>query len=188
MQPKTAKLLEQPHSLQVATQLLLPGDCIRFRATGRKDEVERLHLLGLVPTRIGRLRDWPKRVLGRAFGMEATKPMDRQDCQIKGEEEALIHALEEHGRITFRARGGSMRPVIPDDSLVEVHSFLEGVEPRVGQIILVAQPERTVLHRLVDIIDTSRGRAFLCRGDRVQHYDRPVWRDAVLGIYSGTGK
>ncbi len=144
--------------------------------------------MGLVCTGVPRLLDWPRQIARRSVWQEATRPLDLAQCALSKEEEALVHALDVQGKITFRAHGGSMRPFIPHESLVEISKLSEEAEPQPGQILLVAQPGRTVVHRLVEIVDTSRGRAYVFRGDRVAHLDRPVWRDAILGFYSGHKK
>jgi hypothetical protein len=166
-------------------QTLQPGESIRFMTHQPRLDNSQLLNLGLVPTQVPQLMDWPRRLLKRAIAHEATKPLSLDECRLSEEESAFAHALEMHGRAQFLAKGGSMRPLIPNQSLVEIELLDPHTEPELGQIILIGQPGRTLLHRLVRILNTSRGRAFICRGDRVRHFDRPVWRDALLGIYTG---
>lgn len=167
---------------------LAPGESLRFQSNASPRLMDDLRSNGLVHTATPGLLDWPKKLARLSIWHEATKPMDLNQCRLSPEEEALVHALKVQGKIRFRARGGSMRPFVPDGSMVEIFALSPDDTPTIGSILLIAQPKRTVLHRLIEIVDTSRGRAFLCRGDRVPHFDRPVWRDAILGIYRGPRK
>ena len=173
-----AEAFSSMHTLQ-------PGESLRFMSHQPDADVAHLLNLGLVPTQIPKLTDWPRRLLKRSIAHEATKPLDLKECVLSEEEEAFVHALNVHGHAKFLAKGGSMRPIIPEQSLIEIKKLGPHTEPTIGQILLIAQPGRTLLHRLVQIINTSRGRAYICRGDRVRHFDRPVWRNALLGIYTG---
>ena len=90
-----------------------------------------------------------------------------------------------------RTRGGSMRPLVPAGSEIEV----EPCAPRSlhpGDVVLVALPRaaegpeaelpaRLVAHRLL-VAPGARGRTARTKGDRSPHPDPPVSPDDVLGL------
>ena len=74
------------------------------------------------------------------------------------------------------ARGGSMRPFLPDGTAVMVHP-LRGQAPRVGEIILVPRGNDVALHRVIRL---EEGRV-VTRGDACAAEDPPVPIPSIRG-------
>lgn len=74
--------------------------------------------------------------------------------------------------------GWSMAPLLrPGDRVV-----LDGGVLRVGEVVVVAAPERLLVHRIAAIVDGGDGASFVVtRGDRVARCDAPSPVAAVLG-------
>ena len=75
------------------------------------------------------------------------------------------------------ARGGSMRPFLPDGTPVMIRPAA-GRVPRVGEIILVPRGDGAALHRVVRV----RGDSVVTRGDACAREDPPVPRSEILGV------
>ncbi len=75
------------------------------------------------------------------------------------------------------ARGGSMRPFIPDGTPVMIRP-LAGRSPRVGEIVLTPWGDDIALHRVTRV----RGDQVTTRGDGCPTEDPPVPLTALLGV------
>ncbi len=75
------------------------------------------------------------------------------------------------------ARGGSMRPFLPDGTPVMLRPLV-GRPPRIGEIVLVPWGEDVALHRVVRIHDGT----VTTRGDGCAFEDPPVPVHAVRGV------
>jgi len=116
----------------------------------------------------------------------AVAPLTRDLSLLNEQEQEMAAELQRTGSLTFRALGGSMRPVIRDGDWVRI----EAVEPErnlnVGRVVLLLQPERCVVHPIRQKLHTGHGPVFLCRGLRVQEPDLPVLQEAILGVLAKT--
>jgi len=94
---------------------------------------------------------------------------------------SLVREALRRGR-TFRdhARGGSMRPFIPDGSRLDVRPCdAAGTNP--GDVVLVVLPgDRLVAHRL--LVPPRRGRPAVTRGDRAPGWDPPIPAEDIIGL------
>jgi signal peptidase I len=84
--------------------------------------------------------------------------------------------LKSGGTISLCAFGSSMLPTIwPGDLLSIEHKSAEETVP--GDIVLVAQGSRFIIHRLVEKRESLR----ITRGDSMPQQDPPVGKSQVLG-------
>ena len=84
--------------------------------------------------------------------------------------------LKSGGTISLCALGASMLPTIwPGDLLSIEHKSAEETVP--GDIVLVAQGSRFIIHRLVEKRESLR----ITRGDSMPQQDPPVGKSQVLG-------
>ena len=77
--------------------------------------------------------------------------------------------------VRIRARGGSMRPLVPDGSVVELAPVTEPL--RVGDIVAARVNGRFVIHRVV-----SLGAMVTLRGDATLANDPMVHPDDIIAI------
>lgn len=81
----------------------------------------------------------------------------------------LCHKLAMGHPVTYRARGQSMRSMIPDGALVGLVPWPNGVvRPQVGDVVLAWDGQRAVLHR---VIGRYQDRVWV-KGDRNDRIDR----------------
>jgi len=90
-------------------------------------------------------------------------------------------ALTDVGAIRVQVGGGSMAPLLPDHSVVVVERVAPSEIRRADTVLLEAAPERLLLHRVLRIRRSSRGRQFLIKGDRLGCCDGWYDEGAVLG-------
>jgi len=107
---------------------------------------------------------------------------------MQGFEEIQASALERHklelatellragGMIRIKALGTSMLPTIWPGDILQIESMTRG-ELVVGDIVLVQQEKRIVIHRLT----STDGAQWITRGDAVPQNDPPVMPTDVLG-------
>jgi signal peptidase I len=84
--------------------------------------------------------------------------------------------LREGRSVELPATGTSMRPLIPPGGVVRVEPA-RAADVRPGDVVVVADGERLVCHRLVYV---ARGRV-VTRGDDALVCDPPLPADAVVG-------
>lgn len=75
------------------------------------------------------------------------------------------------------ARGGSMRPFLPDGTAVMIRPLRGGHPPRVGEIILVPRGDDVALHRVIRV----EGDRVVTRGDACAAEDPPILLAAIQG-------
>jgi signal peptidase I len=80
--------------------------------------------------------------------------------------------------LRFTARGGSMRPCIQDGDVVVVEPCSH---PRLGDVALVAENGRVVLHRVVGRASVNGEAYVVTQGDAAPHPDPPAPLARVLG-------
>jgi hypothetical protein len=83
-------------------------------------------------------------------------------------------------RACLTVRSGSMAPVIPTGSRVQVQ-FQPGL-PEVGEIVVYQIGTALIIHRLMEIVNLSEGSYCICKGDANALPDPPIPADALLGI------
>ena len=88
--------------------------------------------------------------------------------------ELLEEHLLEGNPIRFRARGGSMAPMIRDGTVLHVVPLDRW---RVGDVLLGERSGTWIAHRLVSMSDA----AVVLRGDAMAQPDPPLPRTSVLG-------
>jgi len=116
----------------------------------------------------------------------AVRPLSHDARLLDRKEQRMLEDLQSTGSLTFRALGGSMRPIIPDGNWVRIEAISSDRELSVGRMVYILQPDRCVLHPIKRKLQTGLGPAFLCQGLRVKQPDLPVFRDAVVGILAET--
>jgi hypothetical protein len=99
-----------------------------------------------------------------------------------GDFQALAADILRSGSVLrFRARGISMDPSIVDGDVVEVRRVHSG-QVRVGDVILARSAgQRLVVHRVVARTGDAHSPTLTTQGDALQHPDRPIGLDQVLG-------
>jgi hypothetical protein len=88
-------------------------------------------------------------------------------------------ALRAGHPVWLRARGQSMRPLIPDGSEVLVVPLER--PPRVGEVVLLEVLGEVALHRVVEVSLAAGRRYVRSRGDGRRLPDPPLPAEAVLG-------
>ncbi len=78
--------------------------------------------------------------------------------------------------VHVKARGESMRPLIPDGSTIELVALTRA--PRVGDVVAVGRGRSLLIHR-VHRID---GELLTTHGDGARQADPPIQRESVLGL------
>ena len=99
--------------------------------------------------------------------------MQRSGAEIPNE--LLAEALARFGVVRVGARGHSMRPLIPDGSLVELRQMMG--PPRVGEVVAAAVGTALVIHRVTEL----RGERVVLRGDGALKADAPLHQSALIG-------
>ena len=98
--------------------------------------------------------------------------------------ELAVQSLADVGAVRLVVGGGSMAPLIPDRSAVVVRR-VEPAAIRAADAVLVrAAPGRMLLHRVLRVRRSARGRRFLLKGDRLGRCDGWFGEDQVLGCVS----
>ena len=89
--------------------------------------------------------------------------------------------LDEHGELTYKNRGGSMRPLLrPGRDLFTVRR--KGPERcRAGDVVLFRHAGNCVLHRVVEVKDDG----YVCLGDNAILPERGVTDADILGVMTG---
>jgi len=75
------------------------------------------------------------------------------------------------------ARGGSMRPFLPDGTAVMIRPMPERI-PRIGEIVLVPRGDDVALHRVIRV----RSDTVVTRGDACAQEDPAVLRSDIRGL------
>lgn len=95
------------------------------------------------------------------------------------EDAALEEALRAGRAVRVRARGQSMRPLLPDGSEVLIEPARRA--PGIGDVVLTSSLGELALHRVVEIF-WAAGRLYVrTRGDGRRAPDSPLPADAILG-------
>ena len=89
--------------------------------------------------------------------------------------ELLKDTIHTGRTVRIRARGGSMRPLIPDGSVVELGPINRRLE--VGDVVAARVGKQFVIHRI-----TSIGSMITLRGDLTHHEDRPVHPSDIIAV------
>lgn len=90
---------------------------------------------------------------------------------------SLVREALSLGRsVTIRARGHSMRPLIPDGSLVEIVPLPRS--PRVGDVLALGRGRHLVVHRVHAVTEAG----VVTMGDGGAKPDRPFEPCEILGI------
>ena len=89
--------------------------------------------------------------------------------------------LEEHGELTYKNRGGSMRPLLkPGRDLFTVKK--KGAERcHAGDVVLFRHNGNFVLHRVVRVLESG----YDCLGDNAFLQEKGVTDADVLGVLTG---
>jgi signal peptidase I len=83
--------------------------------------------------------------------------------------------------LRFRARGGSMRPLIRDGEILEVGPIQSG-ELHLGDIVLFSDPTRKLMaHRLIHRFHHDGHLMLVLQGDANYTEDRPIPEKLVIG-------
>jgi hypothetical protein len=82
--------------------------------------------------------------------------------------------------LQFRARGGSMRPFIRDQDLIEV-APLSGEQARRGQVVVFELDGRLLVHRVVSLRQGKDGMRLLVQGDALLYPDGWIQPKQVFG-------
>jgi signal peptidase I len=89
--------------------------------------------------------------------------------------------LSSGNTLRFRARGGSMRPLIRDGEILEVAPIKNG-ELHLGDIVLFSDPTRNLMaHRLIHRFHHDGHSMLVLQGDANFTEDRPVSERLVIG-------
>ncbi len=104
-------------------------------------------------------------------GMKQSSPSTNENPVV-----ALLRDTIQTGQtVRIRAHGGSMRPLIPDGSVVELGPINRRLE--VGDVVAARVGEHFVIHRV-----TSVGAMITLRGDLTHHEDRPVHPADIIAL------
>ena len=109
-----------------------------------------------------------------------TTCMDGRHMRARVSASLLREAVEKHGVVIVRARGGSMGATIPDGAVVEIRALSRA--PQVGDILAVQCGDELVIHRLVRIV----GDELILMGDANGAPDRGVPKRRVIGRVDGS--
>jgi hypothetical protein len=82
--------------------------------------------------------------------------------------------------VRFRVTGNCMAPVLPAGTTVTVAPSSQK-PPRIGDLVLVRQPDGLRLHRLIWGPPLARGCDWRTKGDRSRLWDARIPQDAILG-------
>lgn len=93
--------------------------------------------------------------------------------------EAILALLARGDEARLRARGQSMRPLLPDGTRLLLRSLSPGEPLHLGDVVLT-RPGGLVLHRVVALRSTDEGLWVVTRGDGRRTADPPLPRSAVL--------
>jgi hypothetical protein len=97
-------------------------------------------------------------------------------ARAEAQNQLLLEALGRYGRVRIRARGHSMRPLIPDGSLVELRP-LRG-DPCGGEVVAAFRGATLLIHRVVRVAPEGVTLA----GDGARAADPMLPPDAVFGV------
>ena len=89
-------------------------------------------------------------------------------------------ALRAGHTLRLRAQGTSMLPSIWPGDLLTVFPA-GGIDPQVGDIVLVGHEDRFVIHRLIETQEAGGRKCLVTRGDSISQDDRPVPPEQFLG-------
>ncbi|MCX7957433.1 MAG: signal peptidase I [Deltaproteobacteria bacterium] len=101
----------------------------------------------------------------------------REEITIK----TIRDAIERHGRFRFNVKGTSMFPFLIDGDQVIIEKVLPE-DLSAGDIVMYVRNNLMVVHRIIRIYTTSKGRRlFILRGDNLSYEDPPVWEEDIGG-------
>jgi hypothetical protein len=103
-------------------------------------------------------------------------------CEIRGEYIDLIRdAVSRGSPFSFKARGSSMLPLIPDGTEVTVER-IDSMPPPGGSILVGVKRGRLFCHRLVGVEHGIRGeRLYALKGDNHRRPDEPFPERDLVG-------
>jgi SOS-response transcriptional repressor LexA len=87
----------------------------------------------------------------------------------------IREALSKGRTIKIRARGGSMKPFIPDGSVVEIAAAAS--PPRTGDVVAAAIGDHLFIHRVI----AAKAQVHL-QGDARRNLDAPFDYNDILGV------
>ncbi len=94
---------------------------------------------------------------------------------------SIREAIKKYGRFRFIVKGISMFPLLLDGD----EAIIEKVNPnrlRVGDIAMYIRKNIMIVHRIIKIYKTDKGRRlFIFQGDNLNYSDAPVWEEEIGG-------
>lgn len=104
--------------------------------------------------------------------------MNPQPAQPLAGAGLAMETLARFGQLRLRATGGSMLPAITAGDLLAFRACTPTAMPQIGQVVLLRQADRLLIHRLVEMSVNC----VTTRGDALSANDMPVPHSQVLGV------